>query len=304
LYRLNSQARLKSRVNNFVDSSTDNAAQFSKVLSTQAANQSARFEGVRGKVNQALTFFSTNELRIKIASAYWPISEIEFIFIRIAICLVGLLMGWIISGSIIGGLGLGVLLYFIPGIVLDRSISQRRRKFQDQLVDFFVLIKGAILVGSSLTQALEVAVKEIPAPICEEFNQVLREIRLGVSLEEALQNLLVRMQSDDLQIIVTAIILNSQMGGNLSTILEATIDTIRDRMRLFGEVRSLTAYSRYVGSLMSFLPILLAFFIYLTNPGFFDIVKTSSLTQIVLLMGLIGVVIGNIFLRRIMKIRI
>jgi tight adherence protein B len=304
LYRLNSQNQLKSRVTNFVDSRTDDPEQLSRVLSKRPDLQSARFEGVRGKINQALTIFSTNELRIKIASAYWPISEIEFIFIRIGICLVGLFFGWAISGTILGGLGLGVLLYFIPGIVLDRSISRRRSKFQDQLVDYFILVKGAILVGSSLPQALELAAKEIPAPISEEFTQVLREMRLGITLEEALQNLLVRMQSDDLQIIVTAIILNNQMGGSISTILEATIDTIRDRMRLFREVRSLTAYSRYVGSLMSILPVLLAFLIYMSNPGYIDTVKNSSQTQLVLLVALLGIILGNIFLRRIMKIRI
>jgi tight adherence protein B len=304
LYRLNSQKQLKSRVDNFVESKATNAEQFSRVLSGQAGIQHARFEGVRGKLNNALNIFTTNELRIKIASAYWPISEIEFIFLRIAIVLVGLFLGWTISGSIIGGLGLGVFLYFIPGIVLDRTIAKRRSKFQDQLVDYFVLVKGAVLVGSSLPQALELAAKEIPAPISEEFTQVLREMRLGIPLEEALQNLLVRMESDDLQIIVTAIILNSQMGGSISTILEATIDTIRDRLRLFREVRSLTAYSRYVGTLMSILPLLLALLIYLSNPGYFDTVKNSSLTQMILLVALFGIIIGNIFLRRIMKIRI
>jgi tight adherence protein B len=304
LYRINSREQLKSRINSFVDSKTDGAEQFSRIFSKRPDIQSAKFEGIRGKINHALTSFSTNELRIKIASAYWPVSEIEFIFIRLAISAAGILIGWVISGSIIGGLGMGVLLYLIPGIVLDRAISKRRRRFQDQLVDFFILIKGAILVGSSLPQALEVAVKEIPAPISEEFNQVLRETRLGIPLEEALQNLLVRMQSDDLQIIVTAIILNSQMGGNLSTILEATIDTIRDRMRLFGEVRSLTAYSRYVGTMMSLLPILLAFMIYMSDPRYLDIVLNSRLTQMVLLVAFIGVIIGNIFLRRIMRIRI
>ena len=304
LVRLNSQNRLKRRLNEFVDSKADGVEQLSRVLSTEPGIRSGEFEGVRGKINRALTSLSTSELRLKIASVYWPISEIEFVFSRIAISLVGLLLGWIISNNIIGGLGLGVLFYLIPGIVLDRSILKRRKKFQDQLVDFFSLIKGAIYIGNSLPQALDMAVTETPAPISEEFNQVLREIRFGFPLEDTLHNLTERMQSDDLKIVVSAIIINNQMGGNLSTILDVTIDTIRERMRLFGEVRSLSAYSRYVGLLLTFLPFATALVVFLLNPGFFDSARSSSMVQIVLLMALFGILIGNIIIRRIMIIRI
>jgi tight adherence protein B len=117
-------------------------------------------------------------------------------------------------------------------------------------------------------------------------------------------NLAARMQSDDLQIVVTAIVLNSQMGGNLSTILEATIETIRDRIHLFSEIRSLTSYSRYVGMIISILPLLTALIVFLLNPDYFEAVKTSLVTQIIFIIAFIGVVIGNILIRRVMKIRV
>ena len=113
-----------------------------------------------------------------------------------------------------------------------------------------------------------------------------------------------RMQSDDLQIVVTAIMLNSQMGGNLSTVLEATIDTIRDRIHLYCEIRSLTSYARYVGLLISTLPFITGLLVFLVNPGYFDTVKTSLITQIIFGLALVGIVIGNIVIRRIMKIRV
>jgi tight adherence protein B len=301
LYTLNSKNRLKGRLDN-IEAEIDN--QPSRVLITEPISQTNRYEGARGKISDALAFLSSSKLRQKMASAYWPISDIEFILLRIVITLVGLFLGWSISHGILGGLGLALLCYLIPGIVLDRSIVKRRKKFQEQLVDFLDLIKGAILAGNSLPQALDLAVRETPAPASEEFNQVLREMKFGIPLDEALHNLMVRMQGEDLQIIVTAIIINNQMGGNLSTILEATINTIRDRIQLFGEVRSLTSYSRFVSVLITFLPFILALFLYLLNPKYFDTVKTSLISQIILGLAVIGMIIGNITMRLIMRIRI
>ncbi len=303
LYHINSQNRLRRRVINFVDSRNENE-ELLKASQAEPYSRSAKLQGIRGWINQTLAAFSTDKLRLKIASAYWPISDIEFVIIRFTLSLCGLVIGWIIPHNIIGGLGLGLLFYFVPGFFLDRSILNRRKKFQDQLLDFLVLIKGAVLAGFSLTQALDMAVKEIPAPTAEEFGQVLREIRFGFPMEQALHNLTERMQSDDLQIVVTAIMLNTQMGGSLATILEATIDTIRERIHLYGEIRSLTSYSRYVGLLILLLPFLAALVIFLLNPGYFDTVKTSHITQLIFLIALISIIFGNFLVRQVMKIRV
>jgi tight adherence protein B len=304
LLNLNFHNRVSTRVNSFIGSRNDMDAQISQVNVESSYNQPNRFEGVRGKINHALSIFSTNDLRLKISSAYWPISDIEFIFIRILVTLAGLAAGWFISNSIVGGLGLGIFFYLIPGIVLDRAIINRRKKFQDQLLDFLVLIKGAVLAGYSLVQALDMAIKEISAPASEEFSRVIREVRFGFPLDQALINLTGRMQSDDLQIVVTAIILNTQMGGNLSTILEAVIDTIRDRIHLFSEIRSLTSYARYVGLIISLLPFMTALIVFLLNPEYFDTVKTSMVTQFIFIAAFVGIIIGNILIRRVMRIRV
>jgi tight adherence protein B len=153
-------------------------------------------------------------------------------------------------------------------------------------------------------QALDLAVDEVPPPASEEFGRVLREIRLGISLEGALFNLAERMENDDLQIVVTAIIINAQVGGNLSTVLEAVITTIRDRLQLMGEIRTLTAYGRYVGNFLSLLPFLAGLAIFLLNPSYFDTVTTSLLTQILFVMAMLGVIIGNFWIRRIVRIKV
>jgi tight adherence protein B len=293
---------MQNRLDKIVESKTSRDNQDSQDVPTTLL-LSSRLEGAREKISSGLAFLSSDVLRQKIASAYWPISDVEFIFVRIVISLAGLFLGWLISRSLLVGLGLGVVFYLLVGFVLDRSIVRRRKKFQDQLIDFLILIKGAILAGNSLPQALDLAIKEMPAPISEEFSQVLREMNFGIPLDEALNNLRTRMQGDDLMIVVTAIIINSQLGGNLSTILEATIETIRDRIQLFSEIRSLSAYPRYVTTFISLMPFFLALVLALLRPGFFDPVRTTFLSQIILVAALIGMIIGNIVLRRIMKIR-
>lgn len=304
LLRQNAKNRITGRVDSFVGASEEKNLNAVAPLQAEPYLESQRFKGFRGKINNALAFFSTLKLQQKISSAYWPISDIEFIFIRIGATILGFIIGTIIPHSIIGGIGLGLLCYLIPGLILDRSILNRRKKFQDQLLDFLILVKGAVLAGYSLHQALDLAIQESTAPIAEEFGRVLREVRFGFPLDQALVNLKERMQSDDLQIVVTAIVINTQVGGNLSTVLEAVIDTIRERIHLFGEIRSLTSYARWVGTFLSFMPFITALLIFLISPGYFAHVGDSPIVQIIFLLAFIGILIGNIFVRRIVRIRV
>lgn len=304
ILQIDNENRINSRVSSFVGTKNVSGNLYTTLPSMGESNIPKRLEGVRGKVTQTLAGLSSNDLRLKISSAYWPISDIEFILIQGVSIATGFIVGWLVSKTILGGIGLGLLLYFIPGIFLDRAIMNRRKKFQDQLLDFLVLIKGAVLAGYGLSQALDLAIKEIPAPASEEFTRVLREVKLGFPLDQALMNLANRMQSDDLQIVVTAIVLNSQMGGDLSVILEATIETIRDRIHLFSEIRSLTAYSRYVGLLISLLPLITAVLVFILNPSYFETLRTSIITQMIFVFAFLGIIVGNILIRRVMKIRV
>ncbi|PKO01178.1 MAG: hypothetical protein CVU42_01655 [Chloroflexi bacterium HGW-Chloroflexi-4] len=259
---------------------------------------------IRSWLNDTLTFLSSEKLQIKISSAYWAISDTEFILIRILVVLFGLVIGWIIVSNVLGGLFLAAVMVLLPPIILDRSIANRQQKFHTQLLDVLILIRGAIQAGYSLLQSLDLAVKELVPPASEEFGRVLREVKFGFSMEQALLNLSERMESDDLQIVVTAIIINMQVGGNLSTILDSIIDTIRDRMHLYGEVKSLTSYARYVGNFLSLMPFITALIIFFITPGYFDNVVDKPITQIVGIFALTSVIIGNIWIRRISKVKV
>ncbi len=257
----------------------------------------------RSWLNDALAILSSESLRLKLISAQWGISDREYILLQIGLTLAGLFLGWIISGNIIGGIGLAIFLYMLPGMLLHRSIDVRRQKFQNQLLDALILMRGATQSGLSLLQSLDLVKDQLPPPASEEFGRVVREVQIGLPLSQALINLSSRMENDDLYMLVTAIIINSQVGGNLSTMLNSVTHTIRSRLYLFGEVRALTAYARYSSYLLTLLPFGTALIIYLANPSYFDTVPQSLISQIILVAAAIMLVIGNIWVRRIVKIK-
>jgi len=296
-------AKGKERVTRFVTPGDADQAENSgkkKGLLTNLLNSS-----FRATINKSLSKLSSEKTQLKLSSAYWPITDTEFILLRVAGTVLAYYLGLFISDSILGGLFLGVLALMLPPIILELAISSRQRKFSNQLLDFLILIKGAVQAGYGLMQAFDLAIKEIPAPASEEFSRVIREVRLGLTLEDALTNLSNRMNNDDLYIVVTAIIINTQVGGNLSVVLESTISTIRGRMQLMAEIRSLTSYSRLVGNILSLTPILAAIGLFAMSGGeYFDPVKTSTIAQIGLGLALVMVLLGNLVLRRMVDIKV
>jgi tight adherence protein B len=262
------------------------------------------FSRFRYGLNNMLSIFTSKDLKLKINSSDWQITAIEYVLIRFFATLLSFGLGWLLVRNVIGGIVLAIGVYLIPGFLLMSNIQGRQRKFQDQLLDILILIRGAIQSGSSLLQSLGVIVSELPAPASVEFGRVQREVQVGFTLNQALQNLANRMESDDLTMVVTAIIINNQVGGNLTVMLTAVTETIRSRIFLLREVRALTSYARYVSYLLSFLPIITALIIYFLNPGYFDGSLESPLTRSIFIAAAIGVVIGNIWLRRIAKIKV
>ena len=144
---------------------------------------------VRNWLNATLPFLFSNQLVVQLASANWPITAVEYTILRVTLTVLAFVLGWALSSYAIGGFGLALLVYIIPGIVLRNRINKRRLDFERQLVDVLVLINGAVRAGFSLVQSLEVVVKEMRAPANEEFGRVLHEISLGRSIGQALENL-------------------------------------------------------------------------------------------------------------------
>lgn len=301
--RNKSVSQKEGRISRFVTPSSEEQSQTVSHVNLRNL-QKQRIGKFREWINDSLSNISSDKLQLKLSSAYWEITDTEYILIRINATVIGFILAWVVFNNVLAGIFLAVIALLVPPILLDRSIAQRQKKFHNQLLDVLILIKGAVQAGYSLMQALDLAVNEIPAPASEEFGRVLHENRLGITMETALINLSERMENDDLHIVVTAIIINSQVGGNLSTVLESAISTIRDRMHLFGEVKALTSYSRYVGTFLTLMPFITGMAIFVFSPGYFDTVKTSILTQGIFAVALVGVIIGNIWVRKIVDIKV
>jgi tight adherence protein B len=182
------------------------------------------------------------------------------------------LLGFVIKSFqsplvLLGGLILG---FFAPRIWLGRRKSGRLNQFNKQLPDTITLVANALRAGSSFLQAIELVVRESRPPISTEFSRVIREVNLGLPFDTALENMVRRVKSDDFELMATAIAIQHQVGGNLAEILDSIAFTIRERVRIKGEIRTLTAQQRLSGYVVGLLPFGLAGFIYLAAPTFFD----------------------------------
>jgi tight adherence protein B len=158
--------------------------------------------------------------------------------------------------------------FFIPRIWLGRRKGGRLNAFNKLLPDTITLIANALRAGSSFLQAIEMVVRESRPPISTEFARVIREVNLGLPFETALENMVRRVRSDDLELMATAISIQHTVGGNLAEILDSIAFTIRERVRIKGEIRTLTAQQRLSGYVVGFLPIGLVAFLFVAAPNF------------------------------------
>jgi tight adherence protein B len=264
----------------------------------------ARVNRFRLRLNNMLSMFVSEELSLQLLSANWPITETEYLLIRFGGAILGLILGWAIFRSPLSGLGVGVIVYLIPSVYLRMSINRRQLAFERQLVDVLVLINGAVRAGYSLLQALDVVVREMKSPASEEFRRVRREVGLGLPINQALLNLTSRMQNDDLYLVVTAININQQVGGNLVVMLEAVTQTIRERIRLFAEVRVLTSQQRYNSYILTLIPIGIGALMFVLNPQYMSSLFEPGIWLCIPIGAVVGVILGNIWIRRLSKIEV
>ena len=258
----------------------------------------------RRRLNSMLSVLGTEDLNLQLMRADWKITSTEFILIRLGVMLAGFVFGWIIFGSLLSGVALAILANLLPGILLRRRATSRQIKFEGQLVDVLVLITGAVKTGFSLLQAMEVVEREMQPPAADEFRRVHIEVGLGISLSQALDNLSTRMQNQDLDLVVTAVKIHNQVGGNLSTMLEAVTETVRERDRLFREARVITTQQRYTAYLISLLPIAIGLLMFMLNPEYIMQLFTNGIFIIIPIFAVIGIIAGHFVLQRITKIEV
>ena len=220
--------------------------------------------------------FAANLAR-ELARADLTLKPSEFIAIRAA-AIVGIpLFIWLLGATVLPTLGnpiawlIGAVVgFWLPRFWLGRRKGKRLKAFNSSLADTITLIANALRSGSSFLQAIEMVVRETQPPISTEFNRVIREVNLGLPFEQALNNLTRRVRSDDLELMTTAISIQHQVGGNLAEILDSIAFTIRERVRIQGEIKTLTAQQRMSGYVVAGLPIGLVGILMVIAPKFMD----------------------------------
>ena len=194
--------------------------------------------------------------------------------------------------------------YLIPGFYVKYRVGQRLRKFNAQLGDTLTLLSNALKAGYSFAQAIDTVAKNAVAPIGDEFGRAVREMNLGGSPDEALSNITKRIASNDFDLVTTAYSIHRTVGGNLAEILDNIAYTIRERVRIKGEIQTLTAQARASGSIITALPILLATFMFFVTPTYFQPMFSNFIGWVLIAIGAFMIFLGNIIIRRIVQIEV
>ena len=191
---------------------------------------------------------------------------------------------------------------FFGYIHLNSRRQRKVRRFDNQIVDMLTLISNGLKAGFSLLQTIGIVAQDMQPPMSREFGRMLRQINMGLPLEDALNELLDRVKNPDLELVVTAILIQRQVGGNLSEVLDNISYTIRERVVLKNQVKVLTSQGRLSGIIISLLAPALAFIIYLMNPEFMVVLVKEPIGIIMLIVAVFLQIIGVVFIRRIVDI--
>ncbi len=242
-----------------------------------------------------------------LAQADLKLRPAEYFMLVVIACLgVGVVTAILFKSPIFGAIG-GVVGIFLPGFYIKQKKSGRLHQFEAQMADMLNLTVNSLRAGYSVIQALESVSKEMPAPVSVEIRRVVQEVQIGLTLDTALDNLLRRMSSPDLKLIITAINIQREVGGNLAEILDTISHTIRERVRIKGEIRVLTAQQSITGYLIGFLPFALGIFIYLFNPNYvgkFWAPESRTCGIPMLICGLLLIAVGFIAVQKIVSIEV
>ncbi len=247
--------------------------------------------------------FAAN-IQTDLAQADVKLRVAEFILLTIASIALFFLLGRLIFDSALMGLAFAVVGFFVPRIYLNIRRRRRLNAFNDQLADTITLLANSLRSGFSIVQSMETVAEQLPDPMATEFHRVTQEIGLGLHYEEALYNMLRRVPSDDLDLMITAINIQGRVGGNLAEILDTIGHTIRERVRIKGEIRVLTAQQMISGYILTLLPVVLGLVLYLINPRYVGRMFNDPCGWIMIVVGVAMIVVGFLIIRKIVDIEV
>lgn len=205
---------------------------------------------------------------------------------------------WIMA--IVGGF-LGLM---IPVFILKMRNAQRKNKFNAQLLDAVMTLSSALKGGLSLLQAIEVVEEELPPPISQEFGLLIRENKMGVTLEASFRHLDKRMNIEELTLLVNSILVARETGGDLTKLFSRLGTTIRDNRKLKDSIKTLTMQGKLQGFIMSFLPVAFVFWVMQSNKHHFDIMFDSEMGKMLLVIAVVLQIIGMFLIAKFSRIKV
>ncbi|PQV63885.1 tight adherence protein B [Abditibacterium utsteinense] len=207
--------------------------------------------------------------------------------------------------------GLALLPLLLPRLYIKMLRAAYFRKFDDQLADALLLMSNSLRAGFSFMQSMEMVAREAPSPICDEFHRVTQEISIGVPIGEALTSMTERVKSVDLALVVTAVIIQREVGGALAQLLELIASVIRERQRIKGEIRTLTAQGRLTGAILGAMPITVGLAIILVGrisqpgePSFIEPLIATQLGHMILAGAFFWQILGVLIINKIVSIKV
>lgn len=263
---------------------------------TRVAASASSF--VDQKVSKNASFGSANSLE----EAGLRIRQADYILLLGCIAVTAGVVGYILAGPVLALLC--VLLTPIGGMLfLNIRASSRRTKFESQLGDTLQMLSGGLRAGHSLLRAVDAVAQESDAPTSEEFARLVNETRLGRDLKDSMADSARRMRSEDFDWTAQAIEIHREVGGDLAEVLDHVGDTIRERMQIKGQVKSLSAEGRLSAYILIALPVGIFLFLSFSNPGYLGVLYTSLIGWVMLGLAVVLLALGSFWLSRVVKIK-
>lgn len=245
-----------------------------------------------------------SRLDLLMVRAGLPLLGSEFLAISAGLSLFVFIIFALATFNLVTGLLAAFLFLAADFVFVQRRITKRLNSFQRQLADCLSLVANSLRAGFSFLQTMEIISREMEPPMSTEFERVMRDTSLGKSLDEALHDMDERVGSADFSLVVTAVLIQQQVGGNLATILDTIRETISERIRLRREIGTLTAQGRATGIILACIPIALFMFFYLTSPEFIKPLLTTSIGHLAIGAAAVMEIIGFIIITKIVDIKI
>lgn len=238
----------------------------------------------------------------KLERADIPLNPEEMMILMAATSAFVAVVSGIITHNIFIAIFAGIVMWFLMKSLLNSMVSRRIRKMNEQLADALDLISASLRTGYSFMKAIEVSSIEMPNPIAKEFGKAVKESALGLPIEKTLDNLMERIPTDDMRLVKTGVVIQRQIGGNLAEILDNISATIRSRMEIKREVKTLTAQGRVSGLIIALIPVFLTVILLILDPKYLSVLFKNRIGIIMIFVAIINEIIGFIIISKIISI--